>query len=273
MEERDRHRLDAAADGYFTALHVNSVREVQWAVRERPVRLILVAPRCVAREELPGVARLVQGFPEVPTAAVLSRHDPQSSERLLELGAQGVQRLFDLSSRQGWRQLRDVISRPTSPTAAAILATVGPVLDGATRDSRRFFEILVGLAPSTTTVRSLAKELGVRPSTFMSRFFRARLPSPKRYLAAIRVVYAAGLLESPGLSIADAAYQLEFSSPQSFGRHLRASLGLTAGEFRRRYPFGTALEDFVARFILPFRPVLRTFHPLENGVERPGHRG
>jgi AraC-like DNA-binding protein len=105
----------------------------------------------------------------------------------------------------------------------------------------------------------------------MSRFFRAQLPSPKRYLAAIRLVYAAGLLESPGLSISDVAYQLEYSSPQSFGRHLRAVLGLTAGEFRRRYPFPTALRDFVERMILPFRRALRTFHPLDDGVESPGH--
>ena len=32
--------------------------------------------------------------------------------------------------------------------------------------------------------------------------------------------------------MADVAYRLEYSSPQSFGRHLRAMLGVTALEFR-----------------------------------------
>ncbi len=108
-------------------------------------------------------------------------------------------------------------------------------------------------------------------STFMSRFFRARLPSPKRYLAAVRLVYASGLLESPGLSIADVAYRLEYSSPQSFSRHLRTALGVTAGEFRGRYAFGVALDDFISRLIVPFRQRFRTFQPLDSGVGDHGH--
>ena len=60
----------------------------------------------------------------------------------------------------------------------------------------------------------------------MSRFARAGLPSPKNYLAAIRLLHAAFLFETAGLSVADVAYRLEYSSPQSFGRHLRAMLGL-----------------------------------------------
>jgi AraC-like DNA-binding protein len=271
IEKRERPRLDAAADGRFAAVHVDCVRDALRAVRERPVRLILVSPDCIRRDDLPGVAELVRGFPGIPTVAVVSRHDAESSERLLQLGAHGVRSLFDLSGREGWRRLRDHVAQPTSPAGASILTRVLPALGETTRDCRQYFEILVRLAPSTTTVRALTRWIGVRPSTFMSRFFRAGLPSPKRYLAAMRLVYAAGLLESPGLSIADVAYQLEYSSPQSFGRHLRAAMGLTAGEFRRRFRFRTALDDFVARFVLPFRPALRTFHPLQNGVERFGH--
>lgn len=270
IEARERPQLDAAAGGRFAALHRDSVGDVLRAVRERPVRLVLLSPRCVGRADLPNVARLVQGFPGVPTVAVISRHDAESSQRLLELGRHGVRNLFDLSGRDGWRRLRDLVSQPTSPTGAAILAGLVPALGDPSPGSGQFFELLVRLAPATSTVRGLTRQIGVRPSTFMSRFFRAGLPSPKRYLAAVRLVYAAGLLESPGFSIADVAYQLDYSSPQSFGRHLRAAMGLTAGEFRRRFPFDTALEDFIARFVLPFRRTLRTFHPLANGVERSG---
>ena len=87
----------------------------------------------------------------------------------------------------------------------------------------------------------------------MSRFARAGLPSPKNYLAAIRLLHAAFLFETAGLSVADVAYRLEYSSPQSFGRHLRAMLGLTALEFRRRFPFPVALERFVALMMDPYR--------------------
>jgi AraC-like DNA-binding protein len=99
----------------------------------------------------------------------------------------------------------------------------------------------------------------------MSRFARAGLPSPKNYLAAIRLLHASYLFETAGLSVADVSYRLEYSSPQSFGRHLRAMLGLTALEFRRRFPFPGALERFVELMLTPYLPVWRSFHPVAAG--------
>ena len=110
-------------------------------------------------------------------------------------------------------------------------------------DARLFLEAMIRLAPEVPTVTSLAQQLSVRPSTLMSRFARAGLPSPKNYLAAIRLLHAAFLFETAGLSVADVSYRLEYSSPQSFGRHLRAMLGLTALEFRRRFPFPSRWID------------------------------
>ena len=121
---------------------------------------------------------------------------------------------------------------------------------------------MIRLAPDVPTVTALAAQLSVRPSTLMSRFARAGLPSPKNYLAAIRLLHAAYLFETSGLSVADVAYRLEYSSPQSFGRHLRAMLGLTALEFRRRFPFPVALERFVELMIEPYREIWRGFHPV-----------
>lgn len=271
MEPGDRPRFDAAADGQFVTLHADSVGEVLRAVRERSVHAVLVSPRYVDAEQLDRVTRLVQAFPGVPTLAVVSRHDPAVSERLLELGARGVRRLVDLSGRDGWRRLRELVSHPATPLAAHILAVVLPALGDPTPESRRFFEVTIRIAPGITTVRALARRLGVNPSTFMSRFFRARLPSPKRYLAATRLVFAAGLLERRRCSIADVTHQLEYSSPQSFCRHVRSLLGVTAGEFRRRYTFDRALTEYTERLVAPFRSTFAVFHPLEQWAGDHGH--
>lgn len=271
IEPSERPWLDAAADGQFATLHADSVGEVLRAVRKRPVHAVLVAPQCVDPDQLDRLARLVRGFPGVPTVAVLSRHGAAVSERLLELGAHGVRRLVDLSARDGWRRLRELIAHPATPLAARILARVLPALGEPSRDCRHFFEVLVRLAPATPTVRRLADQLRVAPSTFMSRFFRAGLPSPKRYLAATRLLYAAALLETRALSIADVAYRLEYSSPQSFGRHVRSVLGITAGEFRRRVPFRTAVAGYTQRLIAPFRSTFGSFHPLNQRVGDHGH--
>src|SRR5688572_3366272 len=120
--------------------------------------------------------------------------------------------------------------------------------------------------PDTPAVRTLAVRLEIKPSTLMSRFTRSGLPSPKNYLAAIRLLYAAQYFEGGGRSVADVAYRLDCSSPQSFGRTLRAMLGITPGEFRRRFPFPTALERFLAQMVEPYQRVWAGFHPLKGAV-------
>ncbi len=271
LEPAMRTRLDAATQGYFAALHANSLREAVRVVRERPLQAVLLSPRVVSHDQLAAVGTLITRFPGVPTVAIVAEHDPVSSERLLQLGVCGVRRLVDVSCRDGWHKLRALVTQPSGHTAARILAAVIPALGDASPECRQFFELVVRAAPGVCTVRGLARVLRVRPSTFMSRFFRAALPSPKRYLAATRLLYAAALLEIPGFSVADAAYRLEYSSPQSFGRHVRAVLGATAGEFRRRYTLAVALDDYVNRLIAPYRAAFRGFNPLHHGVSETGH--
>jgi len=79
----------------------------------------------------------------------------------------------------------------------------------------------------------------------------------------MRLVHAAYLFSNPGLSVADVAYRLDYSSPQSFGRHLKAMLGVTAGEFRRRFPFDVSLERYVDLLITRTgKPCARSAHSM-----------
>src|SRR5262249_4777488 len=97
------------------------------------------------------------------------------------------------------------------------------------------------------------------------------LPSPKSYLAAIRLLHAALLLVDDGRSVADVAYRLEYSSPPSFGRPVRALLGVTATEFPPRLPLPVALARFIPLMVAPYRAAFRTFHPLLSGGLDSGH--
>src|SRR6185295_538701 len=98
--------------------------------------------------------------------------------------------------------------------------------------------------------------------TMMSRFFRASLPAPKRYLAMARLVRAAHLFENRGFSVANVANHLEYSSPQSFGRHIRAMLQVTAQQFRDRYDGDGMLNRFREELVLPHLARLRRLTPL-----------
>jgi AraC-like DNA-binding protein len=273
LPQDERPRVEAAGDGCFATLHAESVSEALVAARRGRVDAMLISVHYCRDEALPAVARLVRDFPMIPAVALVSRRDPRAGETLLQLGAQGVRAAIDCTDPSGWRRLRDLVARPASPITARVLERLLPALQSATAEGRLFFEALARLAPVLPTVRSVSRHLRHRPSTLMSRFYRAGLPSPKSYLAAMRLVHAAYLLESPGLSVADVAYRLDYSSPQSFGRHLRAMLGMSAGEFRSRFPFEVALARYVDLLITPYREALRTFRPLNAGLWDQGTDG
>src|SRR5512145_1863991 len=255
----ERLRIDAAGDGCFNTLHTESLREALHVARRRRVDAVVISVHRCHGEALPGVARFVREFPAIPAVALVSRHDREATETLLRLGATGVRNAVDCTEPEGWRRLRDLVGHPASPVAAQILVHLIPALGDCAEESRLFFEAVARLAPVLTTVRGLARHLRVRPSTLMSRFHRAGIPSPKSYLAGMRLLHAAFLFQNPGLSVADVAYRLDYSSPQSFGRHLRAVLGVTAGEFRHRFPFDIALTRYIDLLIIPYRETLRAF--------------
>jgi AraC-like DNA-binding protein len=262
----ERARVDAAGSGCFALLHRDSIPEAVRIVRERPVDAVLVSVHRCGPEQVEGVGHLVREFPGIPTVALVSQHDPSATEMLLRLGASGVRQVVDVTSPAGWSQLRQVVGQPATRAVARIQGPILDALSEAPAATRLFMEAMIRLAPDTPTVTNLAQRLYVRPSTLMSRFARAGLPSPKNYLAAVRLLHAAYLFEAAGLSVADVSYRLEYSSPQSFGRHLRAMLGVTAIEFRRRFPFPIALARFVELMILPYAGIWRSFHPLEAGA-------
>ena len=261
----ERQRVDAAGSGVFAVVHRDSVPDAVRVVRERSVDAVLVSVHCCEPAQIGAVGRLVRDFPGIPTVALLSQHDAGATDMLLRLGASGVRQVVDVTAPAGWSRLRQVVGQPASRAVSRIQGPILEVVGDAPPDARLFVEVMVRLAPEIPTVRKLAERVNVRPSTLMSRFSRAGLPSPKNYLAAVRLLHAAHLFEAGGLSVADVSYRLDYSSPQSFGRHVRTMLGITSSEFRQRFPFPLALERFVALMVMPYQKIWREFHPLVAG--------
>jgi len=266
----ERSRVEAAGQDCFVAVHGDSLDDAIRQVRRRPVDAVFLSVHQCDDAQIPRVAQFVREFPHVPAVALISRPDCDAPHRVLGLGASGVRDVVDVSVPAGWGRLRDLLREPSSPVAARVMGTIDRDLQGVPPDCRLFFEVVVRRAPELRTVKRLSVVLRVVPSSLMSRFYRSDLPSPKTYLAHARLLHAAHLFRNDGLSIADIANRLDYSSPQSFGRHLRALLGLTAGEFRRRLPFETALARFRERLVTPYRDRLLAFHPLGT---RPGDHG
>ena len=265
----ERVRVDAAGEGLYTALHRDSVDDVIRDLKEHHAAAVLVSVTKCSLQAAGQVALLIREFPRVPTVALLTDLEPSNPSAMLTLGRSGVQTLIDVRQAAGWRHLRDVIladqSRDISRLALAQLAIDLP---NARPDCRLFFETLFDLPGADSTIRILSQHLSVVPSTLMSRFFRAKLPAPKRYLAMARLIRAAQMFENPGLSVANVANRLDYSSPQSFGRHIRGLIQLSAVEFREKYDGEGMLQRFREELILPYADALEDFAPLSPNMGR-----
>ena len=262
----ERAGVDAAGRGHYQALHRESLDEAVRDLRERRAGAVLLSVARCATTETTRVAAVVREFPQAPAVALLASAETTTAQTVLALGRSGVRTLVDVRTPTGWRDLRDVLrSEAIGEIERLALARLAVDLSGVSDDCWLFFETLLRDARSTTTIRDLSVRLGIVPSTLVSRFFRLDLPTPKRYLAYVRLMRAAKLGENPGLSIASIANHLDYSSPQSFGRHVRLILRMSAGEFRQRYDGEGMLERFRAELISPYRARLAQLRPLAPG--------
>ncbi|GLC24581.1 hypothetical protein rosag_10940 [Roseisolibacter agri] len=262
----ERLRVQAVGLGAFEAVHRDAMEDVVHELRGRSCAAVVVSTAQVARSGRATAARVgdvVRGFPRVPVVALVADAGPGVPQVLLALGRAGVRCLVDARQADGWQSLRDVLgSDPARQVGREALARLAPDLEGACEGCQRFFGALFEVPPEPVTVQMLARRLGVRPTTLMSRFARAGLPSPKRYLAYARLARAARLLENRSATLAAAADQLEYSSAQSFGRHVRMLLGIGAAQFRREYDAERMLARFRDELVAPHAARLRRFAPL-----------
>lgn len=264
----ERQRVDAVAEGLYAALHRESFDEVLADLRERRAGAVLISIARYGAQSNARMAAMVREFPRVPAMALLTEAQYSTPQNLLSLGQLGVRILIDARQPAGWQVLRDILAAErSSDLQRAALGQLSSDLGAVSTDCWRFFELLFSHSPHIHTIRQLARQMNILPSTLMSRFFRAHLPPPRKYLAFARLIRAARLFENPGLSIASVATYLDYSSPQSFGRHVRTVMHMSPVTFRERFDGPGMLEYFRKQLVLPYVDVFREFHP---GATAPG---
>ena len=262
---RLRSQCDAVVSTQQRAVHLDSATEALAALRTTSPQLLLLAPSILGRDSPHAVRELIDRSSGAIAVAVVG-DGPPAHRALMELGAAGVRRCLDVSERDAWPKLREMILQAEGKTAATILRRVVDEIAHMTPDLRHFLEVLVYGAPRAPTVRVLAPAVGVRVSTLVSRFVRAGLPTPKQYLVATRLLYVAAMFDEERMTVGAVAYRLRYSSPQSLGRHMRLELGIRPSEFRARHPFNAWLDRYIATVVGPFVTILRTFDPVRGNV-------
>ena len=283
LKPRERAQVDAAGSGCVVAEHFESLCALRHSLATQRSDAAIISTALARADTAAPLSGIVRGFPGSPVLGLVA--DATEAEALagtLTLGRAGVTMVIDARVPAGWNAFRAAFDAGRSPnplTTAMVCAIVkalttepGPGMAGvrsevdtagevgAVSDGLvRFFRAL--FASEISHARDLAASLGVEPSTLVSRFYRAGLPSPKRYIATARLVVAAHLFDAPGRTVADVAQRLDSSSAQSFGRSVRTYTGMTAAKFRDVFTGRAMFERFLDDLIRPYRDTLRSFDP------------
>jgi len=257
----ERQRLDALTSGSCVTVHRENLDQVLRDLRTNRVSAVIVSVSRYHQQYAPSVARMVREFPRIPAVALLTSTESRATAALLSLGEHGVRTLVDAREPQGWRTLRTLVSNEARTIDTLAISAIREDLADASPSAMRFFDTLFTVPRTMTTVLEFARHLAVVPTTFVSRFVRQGVPTPKRYLAAARLVRAAHLLENPGYSITQVAFLMEYSSPQSFSRHVSGVLNVGAAGFRRAYTGESMLQHMRETLVLPYRHRFRDFDP------------
>jgi len=260
----ERSAVDAAGQGLYRTMHRSSLEEVRRDLREQSATAVLVSLACCSPRDAIRMAAIFREHPRVPMMALMTDADRIHPQSLLSLGRSGMRIVIDARGSAGWCLLRETVTTANrgSFNIDAAVADLRSRLVAAGDDCLELLELMFTAKPVVHTVREVAAHCDIHPGTMMSRFLRAGLPPLKRYLDLANLVRVAQHMEDPRRSIADIAMSLEYSSPQSFGRHVQLVLGLSASGFRSTYDCEGMYRRFCDELISPFLPQLRSLHPL-----------
>lgn len=274
LAPREQSQLQAATADRLTLVARPTVQKICEDVAAGYADGVIISAAVVREADLARLRTLTQELPTTPIVGLVSDGTAATVAGALLLGQAGITRLIDIRDRTGWGAVRNAFTfeLPEDSVRTALTAILNAIelaADGtrlrASDGLRRFFAEI--FSSDATTIRRIAAGFGIAGSTFMSRFGRAGLPSPKQYLALAKLVRAAYLGEARGLSIRLIAARLNASSAQSYSRTVRHLTGMSPGEFRRRIHGAAMLERFTETLIRPHVKVLCTFDPLK--VKRP----
>ena len=273
LTPRERTRADVAITSQLALVHRESVHALRADLGAGAIDGVLVSAALLCPRDTAALAALLREYPGTPVVGVvIDADEAQALRAAILLGHAGAETIVDARAPLGWSILRCTFDARHVPerfirnALAKLLGTTEQYdhMSGApttwTPGWRRF--LTVAFSPYVNTTRMMADTLAINAQTFQSRFLRAGLPSPKRYLAFARLTWAAHLLETPGLSVAAVALRLDASSPQSFGRTVRLTMGMCAGDFRQAFDGAAMLDRYRALLIDPYRATLRAFDPL-----------
>jgi len=201
--------------------------EVLPIVRNAP-HTVLIAYLCQGLEELQAMYDLKRELPHVQVLVLLPGPE---LDVVLECGRRGIDKVL-LHGQMS--QLDQVL---LSLSANSIRVTLGDVGIDAARHEGIAQKTLLKIQDDYRTlmgIKDISNCLGIHESSISREFKKNKLTSPKKLLMMFKVMHAIRLLESPGLSVKEIAYQSGFTHEKRFIECFNRFLGLSPNLFREQ---------------------------------------
>jgi AraC-like DNA-binding protein len=252
--------LRGAVAPRFTLARASSWDVALETIRGRPVEIVVADPMLAGAPSGQEIERLHVLFPSLPMILYTSMpsQSPTFSAQwaavLLALGQCGIRHVVLRGSEDHPERLRDLLSAEAMHAASnRLLDQLTAALAPLPRELRWVLEDALRAPGEIQTIQQVAARARVDRGTCARWFARAGLPSPRRILAAARVLYAHRLLQDPGFTIEDVAQRLGYAQAKTLQQHARTYLGLTAGEMRLSLTADEATNRIVQGFLTPAR--------------------
>ncbi|TVP55984.1 MAG: helix-turn-helix domain-containing protein [Gemmatimonadales bacterium] len=211
-----------------------------------PAALVLVDPFYGTRSKVTPARELQEILNSFPSSTVLAAMEspPTHHQVFWKLGEWGISEIVqtddDASEVALRRRLRETRAQPlrrllASEQSYRLTGRARTILDAAVETVMR------GEHP-----RELAETLGFSPSTLLRWCQRSQLPTPRRLLLWMRILFASALLDDPGHSVSSVGKACGYSGDQALRRAIRAILPYTPSELREMGAFETVSQAFFA---------------------------
>lgn len=244
--DRDLHkRVRDASSDRFAVTRVRNWDNLREELGSAPpAALILVDPFYGVRSRVTPSSDLQEILEAFPSSTVLAAvdSDPDHYHVFWKLGEWGVSEILQVDEERSdvaiRRRLRETRAQPlrrllASESSYRLTGRARTILDAAVETVMR------GEHP-----RALAKKLGFSPSTLLRWCQRSQLPTPRRLLLWMRILFAAALLDDPGHSVSSVGRACGYSGDQALRRAIRAILPYTPSELREMGAFETVSKAF-----------------------------
>jgi AraC-like DNA-binding protein len=242
-----RDRLQRVSRKRFHMATVDEWMDLRDAVSEAPPAAVVLVDPYHGQDNgggpSPHLYNVLKAFPSATVVAAMDT-TPERYRDLWMLGEWGVAEILQVEEDVSSEALRRrLVTARAQHLRLLLTQDHGVPLTGR---ARSLIDAAVDTVMAGGHPKDLAKTLGFSASTLLRWCRRSQLPTPRRLLLWMRVLFASALLDDPGHTVFSVGMACGYSGDQALRRAIRSVIPYTPSELRARGAFDTVSKAFFA---------------------------